>query len=80
MRARPGWPKASAASDRPVGPALAGLGLKLALVTALAATLALGSERELPTFYLVLEGLCTASVGISVALALSCRGKNQPIV
>jgi hypothetical protein len=80
MHAKPGWPKASAASDRPVGPTLAGLGLKLALVTALAATLALGSERQLPTFYLLLEGLCTASAGISVALALSRRGKNQPVV
>jgi hypothetical protein len=46
----------------------------------LAATLSLGSERQLPTFYLLLEGLCTAPAGISVALALSRRGKNQPVV
>jgi hypothetical protein len=34
----------------------------------------------LPTFCLLLEGLCTASAGISVAVALSRRGKNQPVV
>ena len=70
----------SAANDRPVGPTLAGLGLKLALVIAFAATLALGTERQLPMFCLLLEGMYTALTGISVALALSHGKNNRPAV
>jgi hypothetical protein len=58
MRAKPGWLKATAANDRSVRPTLAGLALKLALVTALAATRALGSERP-RRFFVCFSKACT---------------------
>jgi hypothetical protein len=54
------------------------LGLKLALAVALAATLALGAARPLPTALLLLQGFCTALGGLSFLLALLQREALRP--
>jgi len=51
-----------------------GLVLGLALVSALAAALALGSESLLPTFFRLFEGLCAGLAVIALGVALARRG------
>jgi hypothetical protein len=81
MRAKPGRLEAAAANDRSVRPTLAGLALKLALVTVLAATTGARQRAPAQISCLLLESLYTALTGISVARALlSHRGKDRPAV
>jgi hypothetical protein len=72
--ARPSAPaEPVAVHPRPVA-----LGLKLALAASLAATLALGAARPLPTALLLLQGFCTALGGLSLLLALLQREALRP--
>ena len=56
-----------------VGAAVARLALGLGSAALLAAMLALGSRHPLPTFVLLLEGLCAGLAAIASSLALARR-------
>jgi len=56
---------------------LSGLVLGLALVPALAAALALGSERPVPTFFRLCEGLCVGLAAIALGLVLARRAVRR---
>lgn len=56
---------------------LPGLVLGLALVPTLAAALALGSERLVPTFFRLFGGLCAGLAAITLGLALTRRAVRR---
>lgn len=72
-QAEPATPGAAGSRVRP-----AALVLKLALAAALSATLAIGAERPLPVLCLLLQALCVALGGLSLAIALIRRETPRP--